>query len=389
MSLLAPYIVIAAWVATAHARNETLTHGWRPEPDGRGTWSILWSCLATMFICTWSALHLPVPKRHGKWYLYFRKIRYTLLALMAPEYFFAFAAENFFKSRDAIKMLERLGNREWALTHMLFACSDGFRIGTREGRTNECELEDLLELIKAKSITDPRIPEKELQARGKSDPVVKLIAVLQIVWFVFETLFRAIQHYQVTALEIMTVAFVFCTVFTYGFCWNMPQDVEYAIIIEKRVITPAANGTAPEQSLDRSSHTEDDIGSPTPRQDHVLSELWMYNGFFFFLGLFACGFGGLHCLAWNSPFATSEERLAWRVCSVAATVLPIFLTHQMFYWYHISTSRASQIGLIASLALYALARSTIIVLAFTTLRALPADAFQTVNWNNYLPHFAA
>ena len=39
--------------------------------------------------------------------------------------------------------------------------------------------------------------------------------------------------------------------------------------------------------------------------------------------------------------------------------------------------------------LYVIGRITIIVLAFMSLRALPADAFQTVDWNNYIPHFAA
>ena len=37
--------------AKAHvyaAEGFTMNHGWVPEPDGRGTWSILWSCLATI-----------------------------------------------------------------------------------------------------------------------------------------------------------------------------------------------------------------------------------------------------------------------------------------------------------------------------------------------------
>lgn len=54
-------VVITAWVGLAQARNETIVHGWQPEPSGRGTWSIVWSCLTTVLLCTWSALHLPVP----------------------------------------------------------------------------------------------------------------------------------------------------------------------------------------------------------------------------------------------------------------------------------------------------------------------------------------
>lgn len=39
------------------------TVGWMPEPQGRGTIGLVWSCLATIFICTWSALHLSLPSK--------------------------------------------------------------------------------------------------------------------------------------------------------------------------------------------------------------------------------------------------------------------------------------------------------------------------------------
>ena len=38
------------------------TARWRPEPDVRGTFSILSSCLITLGLCAWSALHLNVPE---------------------------------------------------------------------------------------------------------------------------------------------------------------------------------------------------------------------------------------------------------------------------------------------------------------------------------------
>ena len=41
------------------------------------------------------------------------------------------------------------------------------------------------------------------------------------------------------------------------------------------------------------------------------------------------------------------------------------------------------------LIFYALGRVTLIVLAFIALRALPADTYQTLDWNNYFPHIGA
>ena len=197
MSSLAPCIIIAIWALNVHAKNETLIHGWRPEPDGRGTWSILWSCLATIFICTWSALHLRVPRHHGRWYLLFRKPAYMVLALLAPEHFLARSVERVFKARYMLRMLNERGYHEWTLTHTLFACAGGFCIRTPQGVISTPKFEDLIMFIESKSINEPPVSEKELQARGKSDPVVKLIAILQIVWFVVKTLFRAIQSQQV------------------------------------------------------------------------------------------------------------------------------------------------------------------------------------------------
>ena len=37
--------------------------GWVNEPDGRGTLSILVSCLSSLFLSSWAVMHLNVPRR--------------------------------------------------------------------------------------------------------------------------------------------------------------------------------------------------------------------------------------------------------------------------------------------------------------------------------------
>ena len=401
MSSYAPWIVIGVWVSNVHAKNETLIHGWRPEPHcGRGTWSILWSCLATIFICTWSALHLGVPKRHGRWYLFFRRIRFMLLAAVAPEWILAKAAQRLFDARALLKKIRKEGNQEWTLTHIQFLLAGGFCTRTPEGHESKCSRTQFQRFIKMKSIEGPPISEEELQARGKSDLVIKLIALLQIIWFAVQTLLRGIQHYQITALEIMTVAFVLCTVFSYGMCWYQPQDVEYAVILEIRNVASATDRATRIRYIGRSRRAEEDAGTPTRRRRRVRRDpLDTYvRGWGvehtpgILLRFFACGFGALHCLAWNSPFPTSKEKLAWRICSVTTTVLPALVLSTLApedrcNLGDTATSVFAECDLLIT-ALYVLGRVTIIVLAFMALRALPADAFQTVNWTDYLPHFA-
>ena len=404
MFSLARFLVIAVCVLNVQARNDTLVHGWIPEPPGRGTWSIIWSCLATIFICTWSALHLDVPKRHGRWYLVFRKIRWMLVAVVAPEFVLAGAAENFFEARDRSRFLVAR-HPEWTMTHMQFAQAHGFRSRTPEGNELECRPRQLQEFIEKDKIDGPSISIEELQARGKNNWVTQLIAVLQIVWFVVQTLFRKIQHYQITALEIMTIAFVFCSVFTYGFYLHQPQDVEYPVVLDVRDAAPATNEATPMRSTNESNHAGEEAepahhirrlekvpsGLPSP---YVPGQARAF-GYFIPFGLSACGFGAIHCLAWNSPFPTSRERLAWRICSVTTTALSvpyIPLIHRVTSLEESSMSKldnSTEYLTVLMMAVYIIGRATLIVLAFMTLRALPADAFQTVNWNNYIPHFAA
>jgi hypothetical protein len=61
--------------------------GWTPEPRGRGTIGLLWSCFATIFLCTWNAIHPNLPAlNESKFKIVGRRIRYILLCLLAPEW---------------------------------------------------------------------------------------------------------------------------------------------------------------------------------------------------------------------------------------------------------------------------------------------------------------
>jgi hypothetical protein len=59
---------------------------WRNEPATRGTWNILSSCLITLGLCLWTALHLNIPRhKEGAWLSQIRKTGWLLLGLLAPE----------------------------------------------------------------------------------------------------------------------------------------------------------------------------------------------------------------------------------------------------------------------------------------------------------------
>ncbi len=54
--------------------------------------SIIWSCLLTVFACTWTAIHpnLPGPDE-GKLRILWTRIKLVLIALVAPEYILLWA----------------------------------------------------------------------------------------------------------------------------------------------------------------------------------------------------------------------------------------------------------------------------------------------------------
>jgi len=59
---------------------------WRDEPLTRGTWNILSSCLITLGLCLWVALHLSIPRhKEGALIPKIRKTSWLLLGLLAPE----------------------------------------------------------------------------------------------------------------------------------------------------------------------------------------------------------------------------------------------------------------------------------------------------------------
>ena len=81
--------------------------GWRSEPDFRGTYTILASCLSTLFICTWSALHLDIPEHGRPWYSRFlQKLGWFVAGLLAPEFLLLMAFIQYMAARALTKAMQ-------------------------------------------------------------------------------------------------------------------------------------------------------------------------------------------------------------------------------------------------------------------------------------------
>ncbi|TFK60321.1 hypothetical protein BDN72DRAFT_940349, partial [Pluteus cervinus] len=95
-------------------------------------------------------------------------------------------------------------------------------------------------------------------------------------------------------------------------------------------------------------------------------------------------FAGIHFIAWNSHFPTHVELLLWRSSSLVVLVIPflvglfgIILALLMAIRWVLYT-----LGPI----LYILARLSLIIQAFISLRDLQPTVFQNIAWTSYIPH---
>jgi cytosine/uracil/thiamine/allantoin permease len=70
----------------AASDDTTVTVGWVSDPAGRGTFSLIFSCLLTLALCVWSAMHLNIPPhddtRAKSWS---RNVKWGMIGIFAPE----------------------------------------------------------------------------------------------------------------------------------------------------------------------------------------------------------------------------------------------------------------------------------------------------------------
>jgi hypothetical protein len=68
------------------ATTDTKIVGWVSDPNGRGTSSLILSCLLTLGLCVWSALHLNIPaKGESRREYWLRQAKWFLCGVLTPE----------------------------------------------------------------------------------------------------------------------------------------------------------------------------------------------------------------------------------------------------------------------------------------------------------------
>jgi hypothetical protein len=96
-------------VGNVTSLNEQIAPAYMPSAPVRGTFDILYTCLITLTLCVYTAIHINVPpRRAGKIWWFLHKGKWTILGIFAPEVVLFTAWDQF---QRAIR-LRRLLNEE-------------------------------------------------------------------------------------------------------------------------------------------------------------------------------------------------------------------------------------------------------------------------------------
>ena len=216
--------------------------GYVSDPNGRGTPTLVLSCLLTLVLCVWSALHLNVPQQDATWFSSFKVyVRWIITGVFGPELVAFTAWRQWCSARLLSKLVEdnqsRLGaleqnrviqktrdseyqklSNKWTMTHSFYALMGGFVFDIKETREARYFLpadcprrltltaRGLALLIRCGLVPD--IPEPDIQDKSKANSLAKALVIIQAFWMMLQVLGRLAAALPVTLLEINTVAHV-------------------------------------------------------------------------------------------------------------------------------------------------------------------------------------
>lgn len=405
--------------------DSSLIYGWQPSPNQRGTMEIIWSCVFTIFLCLWAMLHLNLPApTDGFWMIFWRKARWLLLGVLAPEVLMLIACGQWCSAHRSVRQMRAMGfdQTQWSLTHAFFADSGGIVLQLQDGHLAPLSAKQLAWWIEQRYTRLPEIKEKDISDKSKADMSTKALAFCQTTWFLINLVFRAVKNLPVTPLELASAALALTSLTTLSFWFRKPMDVQQPYIIK----TGEPSSSVRESKIDTS--TEIYIDAATLEQVEpraYISRKWSRRllslicrmglqkqcmdripndrdpqllGFrqHATLGVATAAFASIHFVDWHFAFATNAEAIIWRTnCCVMWGLLATYGTAEVIIC---CMEKHQNLGMdtaggyklkwpaclwfLVPAIIYFCARLVLIVGVFVNLRSLPEEAFVQVQWTS-------
>ncbi|PWY91623.1 hypothetical protein BO94DRAFT_533749, partial [Aspergillus sclerotioniger CBS 115572] len=211
-----------------------------------------------------------------------------------------------------------------------------------------------------------QIEPAEIADRSKSDILMRVIAVGQIIWVIIQVIARAVRHLAVTQLEVAVVAFALCAIMMYWLNRHKPKGVSLPVLIPCDSPDPDIKEIL-KKELSETSPTPQQNPPQIPRRDGLpwsarfrriflqffgqdgrIRSKPIRNGFtisdadagrsdfrsqFADVSLIVGGvvFGGVHLVAWRFAFPTHIEQILWWAAAAWCAFFFPFVAVQFFY----------------------------------------------------------
>lgn len=404
----------------------SVIYGWQPGPDQRGTMDIIWSCVFTIFLCLWAMLHLNVPApTDGFWTIFWRKTRWLLLSVLAPEVPMLVACGQWSSACRSVRQMRAMGfdQTQWSLTHAFLADSGGIALQLQTGELAPLSAKQLAWLIEQGYTRLPEIKEKDISDKTKADTCTKTLAFCQTAWFLIELVWRAVERLPVTPLELASAALALTSLTTLSFWFRKPMDVQQPYIIKLGQLMTSVR----KPEIDTSTEVYIDVAALDQVEPRAyISRKWSRRllslicrmglqkqcmdripndrdpqllGFrqHATLGVVTAAFASIHFLDWYFPFATNVESIIWRTnCCVMWSLLAVYGTAEVIIchmenYQNLGMDTASGYKLrwpvclwfLVPAIIYFCARVVLIVGVIVNLWSLPKEAFVQVQWATF------
>ena len=366
------------------SQDPTIKQGWTPQPDGRGTLDIIWSCVLTMSLCSWSILCMNFPAQNEtRLQILWRKLALTALGLLCPEIIFEIALGQWLSARRSMTDINALGSGDrlrkdkwhasrkirsifsketqtedssargrWTIKDAFFADMGGFVLHTRDQLPFPLDAKQLHYLVSKQHLPLPELDHRVIEDKNKADGLLRTITLCQILWFIVNIMGRWAQRLTVTTFELTTVSFILCSLGTTFCWWNKPADAIVAQIIVSEISINDILRTEG-HTLDEWRRTPLDFVS---RKEWMWSRCWsnfvsILNHMHITFGsdvvpinripdslqrelpiqpLYVCiglgiGYFSVLFVGWNYNFPTRSEQILWRVACVTTMAMALVL----------------------------------------------------------------
>ena len=235
--------------------------------DQRSMWDILWSCLATIFACSWVSVHPNIPApNESRWRILCRRLELMFWAVVGPEMIIYWAfrqwlsacrLKNLYKGKLSSLMPPMINpqilnhkiltlERGWTMAHGYFIEMGGLMLFEGNVAKGVLSEERFSELLTAGKIAFPTVTAEDIEDRSKADGFSKTIALGQTLWFVAQCISRTAQHLDLTFIELLTLSLAALNGFMYFLWLHKPLDVRCPVRV---YLLDASESNVPNESI--------------------------------------------------------------------------------------------------------------------------------------------